>query len=174
VTPRFAFGVSPAMDIGTLPRVSAGALVTASLQLGRARLGVLGSAWIPQDAEFDAATHAGASFDMFTFGAWGSFMIPMRAFAFGPTVGVEDTHVRVEGFGIRAPEASWARWSTVVLGARAEARLIRWLLLTLRADVTVPIDPPTFTLGRSSTAEQLHDPADFGVRLSLGPEIVLP
>lgn len=171
---RFGVALSPALDVGTLPKVAGGAILDAGLRLHRFRVGLLGSAWLPEDVEFEPITHAGATFTMLTGGAWGAYMLPVGPLSLGPTAGVEATFVHLEGFGIRAPASSWTSWATVVLGVRAEARLTRWLGLTARVAMTLPIDPPTFTLGSSSTAVSLHEPSVISGRFSVGPEFVFP
>lgn len=171
---RLAVALSPALDVGTLPKAAGGLILDAGLRVRRFRFGVDGSAWLPQDVEFEPVTHAGATFTMLTVGGWAAYMLPAGPISLGPAVGVDATFVHLEGFGIRAPVASWTSWPTVVLGARAEARLTRWLGLTARVALTLPIDPPTFTLGSSSTAVSLHEPSVISGRFSVGPEFVFP
>ncbi|AKU93459.1 hypothetical protein AKJ09_00123 [Labilithrix luteola] len=171
---RFSVGLSPALDVGTLPHAAGGLILDTALRLRRLRVGLLGSAWLPQDVEFEPVTHAGATFTMLTGGAWAAYMFPIGPLSLGPTADVEATFVHLEGFGIRAPASSWTSWTTVVLGARFEARLTRWLALTARAAMTLPIDPPTFTLGPSSSSISLHEPSAISGRFSIGPEFVFP
>lgn len=159
--------------MGTLPHVAAGITASGAVRLGRFRAGVSTTLWLRQRPTFDEPARAGASFDMVEVGAFGGYLVPFGSFAVGPCANLEATFVRVEGFGIRTPRASWSSWPTVVLGGRGEARLTPWLGLFARADLLFAVDAPTFTLGEGQGAS-LHEPAPVAARFSLGTEIIFP
>jgi len=171
-TPRAALGVGASVESGVLPEPSAGFVGSASLRLDRIRVGVLATMSLVQRPHF--ARTAGASFEMISAGAFGSYMLPLGPVAVGPTVNVELTHVRVRGFGIRGPRASSVFWPTPVLGARLEVSPARWIALVGRADLLIPIGAPAFNLTTTGDAVRLHDPASIAPRLSIGAEILLP
>jgi hypothetical protein len=177
VTPlryRYAVGLGASLDAGTLPKLGAGMLASASVRVDRIRLGLLSTLWFRQEPTFDASGQAGAAFDMIDVGAFGGYLVPVGAFAFGPVVNLEATFVKVRGFGIRAPRAFGTQWLTAVVGGRAEVQLATWLGLFARVDAVFPVAAPTFTLGSASSSISLHEPALPGARLSFGTEIVLP
>jgi hypothetical protein len=170
---RPAAGLGVVVEPGTLPKVGWGLELTAGVRLDRLRLGVRGAVWQRQQPVFDDQTGAGASFAMVQLGAFGGYLIPVHRFAFGPCTGLEASLVRVHGFGIRSPRSTWTSWPTLALGARGEARLSHFLGLFARADLVVPVDAPTFTLGTSGSGVALHDPASPVPRFTIGAEVFL-
>lgn len=171
---RFALGLGAAVDAGTLPDVGAGMLASIAVRIERLRLGVLSTLWFRQEPVFDARGQAGASFDMIAAGAFGGYMVALGPFRLGPAASLEATFVRVRGFGIRAPRASWTGWPTAVLGGRAELPLASWIGLFARADAAFAVAAPTFTLGTAESGLSLHSPAIPAARLGFGAEIVIP
>jgi len=171
-TPRVAIGVGGSVESGVLPEPSMGFVGSASLRLDRIRAGVLATMSLVQRPRFDRT--AGASFEMISAGAFGSYMLPLGALAVGPSANVEITHVRVRGFGIRGPRTSSVLWPTPVLGARLEVSPARWISIVGRADLLIPIGAPAFNLTTTVDAVRLHDPAPVAPRLSIGAEIVFP
>ena len=117
---------------GPLPEASVGPVLSLGARIHRFRAGALAAVSLSQDARFDRS--AGATFDMASAGAFGGYMAPVGAFAFGPAVSVEVTHVRARGFGIRQPWETSAVWLTPALGGRFEARAAKWLALFAAAD----------------------------------------
>jgi hypothetical protein len=170
--PRMAFGVGGSLTSGLLPEVSAGIVGSLTVRLGRFRVGVLGTLSFRQSPRFKG--NAGASFHMVELGAFGGYMLPLGPVALGPCLNVEATYVTLRGFGIREPQTSSRVWPTIVLGARAEARLLPWLGIFGRADLLFPLGAPTFDLTTSRDVLRLHEPPIIAPRLSLGTEIVFP
>ncbi|MDB4934134.1 MAG: hypothetical protein JWP87_1106 [Labilithrix sp.] len=171
---HYALGLGAAVDSGTLPDVGAGMLASIAVRIDRVRLGVLSTLWFRQEPTFDASGQAGASFDMIAAGAFGGYMVALGPVALGPVANLEATFVRVRGFGIRTPRASWTGWPTAVLGGRAELRVSSWLGLFARADAAFAVAAPTFTLGNAESGLSLHSPAIPAARLGFGAEIVIP
>lgn len=169
---RLAVGAGASLVSGVLPDVGGGIGVSATLRLGRLRAGVVGTYWIRQSPTFQGG--AGASFDMLEAGAFGAYLLRLGPVALGPSLGAEACHVRVHGFGIRAPRATSTLWPTALLGGRLEASLSRWVGLFARLEAVVPLGPPTFILGTTDNAVRLHEPGWIAPRGTLGAEIVLP
>lgn len=168
----FAFDLGASVVSGPLPHAAPGASAAAALRMGRLRAGLLGTFSFRQTEAFGET--ARASFDMADIGAFGAYLVPVGVFAIGPQADLEATFVRVQGAGIRTPEASTSVWPTIVFGARAEARLTRWLGVFARGDLLFPLGAPRFTLVTAGEALILHEPAAVAPRLSLGIEIVVP
>ena len=169
---RLALGVGGSVVSGTLPSVGAGLVGSASLRLDRFRLGAVGTLWSRQSPTFDGS--AGASFDMVELGASGSYMLPVGRFAIGPSVNLEATFMKVQGFGIRAPRASSTVWPTAVLGGRLEAGIAPWAGLFACGELLIPFGAPTITLPTSRNAVRLHEPSLVAPRLRVGIEIIFP
>jgi hypothetical protein len=167
-------GLAAVIESGTLPSLAGGLDLAAALRAQGWRLGIHGTLWLPQHPIFDEASGAGASFDMVQLGAFGGYLWPAGAFAFGPCAEVAVSFVRVEGFDIRDSHSSWTSWPSVIAGARAEARITGHFGLFARADLLFPLDRPTFTLVTAGAAVQLHEPALPAPRFSLGTEVVIP
>ncbi|MEA2752101.1 MAG: hypothetical protein QOI41_6244 [Myxococcales bacterium] len=172
--PRAAFGVGGVVELGTLPQIGGGVAASVALRLARVRLGIRGALWARQHPIFDEPSGAGASFGMMQVGAWGAYVLPVGAFAFGPAAEVGASITRVEGFGIKDPHAAWSAWPTLALGGRGELGISRVIGLYAQADAVFPFARPTFTLGTSGSAVELHQPAWVAGRFGVGAEIVLP
>jgi hypothetical protein len=169
---RVALGLGGAMNVGPLPAPGAGVAASATVRLNRFRVGLLGTLWSRQSPRFSES--GGASFEMLEVGAFGGYMVPVGALAFGPCATVEATYMNVQGVGIRAPRASSKLWPTALLGGRLEARFASWGGLFSHAEALLPLGAPIYTLGTVGDAVHLHQPSRVGLRLSLGVEIVLP
>jgi hypothetical protein len=170
----FVGGVGAAVDIGTLPSASLGLTVNVQLRAGRVRAGVLGIAWLPQQATFDEARGAGASFQMFGAGLFGCYVIPLGQFELGPCANVEATSVRASGIGIRNPMVARSLWPTVVAGVLGGVRLTRWLGVVARVDLLTALGAPNVALATSRGNVPLYGPATVSVRSGAGLEIMLP
>jgi hypothetical protein len=155
-----------------LPELGGGLVASATLRLQRLRVGVVGGYWVPQHPSFGRS--AGATFELLEVGAFGGYLLPLGIFALGPCANLELAHVDVKGFGIREPKTSSTVWPTVVLGARAEARVSRWFGVFARTDLLFPIGAPAFSLNTENGSVRLHDPRAISMRWSLGVEIVMP
>lgn len=167
-----ALGLGPSFSAAALPEASAGFVASADVRVERFRFGILGTLSARQRPRFDAS--AGASVDMVEAGVFGAYLAPLGPIALGPAANVEATYVRVEGFGIQAPESASSVWPTFVLGARLEAPLGRHFGLFARADALLAPTAPPITLQTISGPMTLHDPSVVAPRLSFGAEIVLP
>ncbi|AKU99112.1 hypothetical protein AKJ09_05776 [Labilithrix luteola] len=168
----FAFDLGGSVVSGVLPHAAPGLDVAVVLRVAGLRAGALGTFSLRQTPTYGET--ARASFDMIDAGAFAAYLLPVGVFALGPASNLEATFVRVQGYGIRTPEASRSVWPTFVFGARAEARLTRWIGLFARADLVFPLGAPRFTLLTEGDSVALHEPAAFSPRLSLGIEIVVP
>ncbi len=170
---RLALGVGGALGLGSLPEASGAVLVSGTLRHDRVRVGLLGSVTMPVSATFDRT--AGATFHQLEVGAFGSYLVPIGArVSVGPAANLELSHVRVRGFGIRAPKLTTTFWPTAVVGARLEVRIASRLGLFSRAEGLFPFAAPAFSLATAEGGVRLHEPALPSLRLSLGLEIVLP
>lgn len=169
----FAFDLGGSVVSGPLPHAAPGIDAAAALKIGRFRAGALGTFSFRQSPSY--ADSARASFDMMSLGAFGAYILPVGTlFGIGPHVDAEATFVRVQGYGIRTPRGSTSVWPTVAFGARAEARVARWMSVFARGDLLFALGAPRFTLVTAGDALVLHEPAPLAPRLSLGVEIVVP
>jgi hypothetical protein len=170
---RAEVGLGAFVVWGPLPDVSVGPNLSLGVRIDRFRFGALGAVSFQQRAAFER--NAGATFDMIGGGAFGGYMIPVDAFAFGPCVSAELTHVRARGFGIRLPWEVSETWLTPALGGRVEARVARWFGFFASADLLLPIQAPIFSLATATgEAVRLHSPGRLSPRLSLGAEVFFP
>ncbi len=171
---RFSFALGAFVSSGILPLPSAGVLGAGSLRIDRFRAGLVGTVSFRQRPIF--GNTAGASFDMIGAGAYGAYLVSLGPLAIGPAAGLEANFVRVEGYGIKTPQASRAVWPTAVFGARAELRISRYLGLFALADLAFSLGAPRFTLLTSDEGNdvRLHEPALAAPRLGAGLEIVVP
>ncbi|MDF2692987.1 MAG: hypothetical protein K0S65_1370 [Labilithrix sp.] len=170
---RAEVGLGAFVAWGPLPDVSVGPILSLGARIERFRVGALGAVSVQQRAAFDRS--AGVTFDMVGGGAFGGYMIPIDAFAFGPCVSVEVTHVRARGFGIRLPWDASGTWLTPAFGGRVEARAAKWLGFFASADLLLPISAPIFSLATATgEAVRLHSPGKPSPRLSLGAEVRFP
>jgi hypothetical protein len=172
--PRVALALGTAIESGTLPQVGAGLCASSALDLGGLRVGALGAFSFRQHPVFDTATSAGASFDTFNVGFFGSYIVAFGRLAFGPAANIELTYMRVEGSRVRSPRASSTVWPTGVLGGRAELDIFPHLRAFGRVDALVPLDAPTVILGGQGARQHLYEPEPVALRFSFGAEIVLP
>lgn len=171
---QFAFALAPAVEIGTLPRVSTGLWSHAELRLGRLRAGVNGAAWRRQRPTFDGDGPGGAAFDMLQGGVFGCFMSPLWRLALGPCANAQVSYVTVEGFGIREPQRQSTLWPSVGAGALGEWTFGRVGLLA-RVDLAASIAAPSFALRTTAAGGQsLYDPSGIASRFVVGAEIVIP
>lgn len=169
---RFAAAAGGAMVWGPLPEASPALAGSLLVRIDRFRVGLVGTLSLPQSPHFDAA--AGATFAMFSLGAFGAYMVPLGPIAIGPAANLELTHLTVRGFGIRNPWETSAVWPTGVLGGRIEARFARWFGLFARGDALVSADVPKISLATSTQGVALHTPATWSGRMSFGAEVIFP
>jgi len=171
---QFGLALAPALELGTLPRASAGLWSHGVLRHGRFRAGVSGSVWLRQRPTFDGDGRAGAAFDMLQGALFGCFMSPLWRLALGPCANGQVSYVVVEGFGIRMPQRQATLWPSVGAGLLGEWSFGR-VGLFARADLAASIGAPSFALmTRAADGTSLYDPSGIVSRFVVGAEIVIP
>lgn len=141
---QWSLGLWGTVDTHSLPAISPGAALAASVELGAGfdgELQVLG--WLPQ---VKAVGEAGARVTLLT-GAIGArrdfFFGPV---AIGPVLALELGTQRGSSFGVSNPEVAWAFWAAGRAGLALSVKAGRFRF-GVRAEAAVPFVKPSFLVG---------------------------
>jgi hypothetical protein len=179
--PRFLRGLLAAtgtVDVGALPRVAAGAEVTAGALVGPIRVEVAGVDWLSQDA---LANGQGAQLHMLSGLARGCYRVtPSRArkIELAPCLGGELEAISSSGIGATGAFQSLQR--TTIWGAFRGDVLFAWafagpLALRATAGVAFAPAPPTFVVEQpGNTTTPVRQNGSLAGRGSLGLEVHFP
>lgn len=168
---RFSVGVGAGFNVGTLPQLAPGGLLSLAWLPDRFRLEFEAGIWGRQSQSIEE-TSAGADLSLSSFGARACLKAPLTSHLdLSPCLGSQLYLLRARGFGSDSNYSTRASWPALTGGLLGRAELSSRLALRADVEAQLPLDRPRFLVERLGT---VHRIPPWAVTTLFGVEIHFP
>lgn len=164
----FALRLGAALDIGSLPGISAGPELGIVWRAGGLRLGIEGRYLLAREAR-DDDSQLRTDVDLLAGSVGTAYLFQLGPVALGPGLAIELGRLGAHARGEQARDQG-TLWASALVGGRAELPLSEAFGLAFAAQLSVPLSRPSFSLEGEAP---FYETSRVGLRLGLGLNVQL-